>query len=132
MQSFNFFLVATAFLVAGYGAVLSEHRIIAVGIALLGAWVSLWFNRMEKRTKQLVKAGEAALAPFQHRLAELTANPSLVILPSVERAAAGCSSYSRVIDVIEWTIFVAFLSGAIYAGWPLLPGLCQASWSAVR
>ena len=92
--------------------------------ALLGAWVSLWFNRMEKRTKQLVDAGQAALTPFQQRLAELTANPGLVILPSVEQATAGSSLYSTVINVIQWTIVVAFLCGAAYAGLPLIRSLC--------
>ena len=68
MQSFSFFLIATAFLVAAYATVLKEHRDIAIGIGILGAWISLWFNRLEQRTKQLVKAGEAALAPFQEQL----------------------------------------------------------------
>jgi hypothetical protein len=125
MQSFNFFLVATAFLIAAYATVLKEHREVAVAIGILGAWISLWFNRLEHRTKQLVKAGETALAPSQRRLADLAAIPSLSILAAVERKESGSSSYSTVIDTIQWTVFAGFIAGALYAAWPhLQPLLC--------
>ena len=117
MQSFNFFLVATAFLVAAYGTVLEKHRGVAAGIGLLGAWVSFWFNRLERRTRQLVKAGEAALASSQDRLASISGIPSLSILKAVEKKAPGSSSYSVVINIIQWTTLIGFLLGAAYAGW---------------
>ncbi|MBI4635825.1 MAG: hypothetical protein HY727_05695 [Candidatus Rokubacteria bacterium] len=120
MQSFNFFLVATAFLVAGYATVLKDHRGVAAAIALLGAWLSVWFNRLEKRTKQLVKAGEAALEPSQQRLANLAGNPHLSILAVVNAKAPGSSSYAVVINVVQWTTFCGFSAGAAYASWPLL------------
>jgi hypothetical protein len=115
MQTFNFSLVATAFLVAAYGAVLEKRPYAAVVIALLGAWLSLWFNRLDRRTRQLVKAGEAALLVHQHRLAEHEANPALRILANVEAKAAGTSSYSVVIRVIQYSILIAFLLGGGYA-----------------
>ena len=37
MQAFNFFLVATAFLIAGYVSLLEKNRWAAFGVALLGA-----------------------------------------------------------------------------------------------
>lgn len=115
MQSFHFFLIATAFLVAAYGAVLEEHPRVAVGIAVLGAWISYWFNRLEKRTKQLVKAGELALEPLQQRLVDLTGIPDIAMLHAVEEKARGSSSYAVVINTIEWTTLLAFLSAAVYA-----------------
>lgn len=115
MQSFNFFLIATAFLVAAYGAVIEKHPILAVGIAVLGAWISLWFNRLERRTRQLVKAGEAVLKRCQQRLAELTEIPELTILEHVETKVPGSSSYAKVINVIQWSLFAGFLVGAAYA-----------------
>src|SRR6266571_7503138 len=108
MQSFNFFLVATAFLIAAYGALLEKHAGIATGIAILGAWNSYWFNRLEKRTKQLVKGGEAALKGSQKQLAELSGIPEMAILERIEAKSPGSSSYSIVINVIQWTVLVAF------------------------
>jgi hypothetical protein len=58
MQSFNFFLVATAFLVAAYATVLKERAEVATVAAILGAWIAMWFNRLERRTKQLVRPGK--------------------------------------------------------------------------
>jgi hypothetical protein len=120
MQSFNFFLVATAFLVAAYATVLRDHREVAAAIGVLGAWISFWFNRLEQRTKQLVRAGEAALAPLQERLAELTGVQTLSVIAAVERKAAGSSYYSTVINAIQWTTFAAFLAAAVYAAGPHL------------
>jgi len=119
MQSFNFFLVAVAFLVAGYGTVVDKHPAIAVGIGGLGAWLSFWFNRLERRSKQLVKAGEVALGYSQARLAELEANPAMRILDVVEKKAPGSSSYGVVINVVQWSIISGFALSAVYAGWVL-------------
>jgi len=120
MQSFNFFLIATAFPVAGYAASLKDHRPVAIGIGILGAWISAWFNRLENRTRQLVKAGENALGPSQERLAAATGISALSILATVEVKAPGSSSYSRVISVMQWTIFLGFVVAATYACWPFL------------
>lgn len=117
MQTFNFFLVATAFLVAGFGAVVERDQGLAMGIGMLGAWISLWFNRLERRSKQLVKAGEEALTLLEQELARRADVPQLAILLAVETKAAGSSSYSVVINVIHLTILMAFLLGALYAAW---------------
>jgi len=115
MQSFNFFLIATAFMVAAYGTVLDKHRVVAFGIAMLGAWVCFWFNRMERRTKQLVKAGEQALSPFQELLARSTDVDALRIVNHVETKENGSSSYSVVIDMIQRTVLLGFAVAALYA-----------------
>jgi len=69
MQSFNYFIVATAFLTAGSASLLEKHPEIAVGVALMGAWIAIWFNRLDRRTKQLSRAGENALEVTQARYA---------------------------------------------------------------
>jgi hypothetical protein len=120
MQSLNFFLIATAFLVAAYGTVLDRHSGIAALVAAFGAWITFWFYRMERRTRQLVKAGEAALQPMQAQLAEIAANPSMSILTKVETSARGASTYGTVIPMIQLPTVLVFLALAIYASWRYL------------
>src|SRR4051794_19087018 len=100
MQTFNFFLVATAFLIAGYASLLEKHRGAAFGVALLGAWLTFWFHRLDTRSRQLVKASERALAALEAHLADATNIKHLKIVEAVERPEAGTSSYRRVIKVI--------------------------------
>jgi hypothetical protein len=115
MQTFNFFLVATAFLIAAYAALLEKHRFAACVVAVLGSWLAFWFNRLDCRNRQLVKVGEDALAPCEARLADLAAIANLKIVEAVEQSCPGASSYRRVISVIQWTIFAVFIAGALYA-----------------
>jgi hypothetical protein len=117
MQTFNFFLVATAFLVAGYASLLEKHRGAAAGIALLGAWIAFWFSRLDMRNRQFVKAAERALVALESQLFAVTGIAEIKIVEAVEQPAIGTSSYRRVIKVIQWTMFAVFLSGAIYAMW---------------
>jgi hypothetical protein len=117
MQTFNFFLVATAFLIAGYASLLEKHRGAAFGVALLGAWLTFWFHRLDARSRQLVKAGERALAALEAQLAAATDINHLKIVEGVEEPEAGTSSYRRVIQVIQWTLIAMFLLGAGYAVW---------------
>lgn len=120
MQAFNFFLVATAFIVAAYGTVLEKHPAVAVGMSLLGAWIAFWFNRLERRSKQLVKAGEAVLMPVEETLAALTGIPAVAIIAAVETKPRGVSSYAKVISAIQWTVLFGFLAGAAYAVWRVM------------
>ena len=117
MQTFNFFLVATAFLAAGYASLLYKHRVAAFGVALLGAWLAVWFNRLDSRSRQLVKAGERALVALEAQLSAAAGIADLKIVQTVERPEPGTSSYRRVIKVIQWTLFAVFLLGAVYAVW---------------
>jgi len=115
MQAFNFFVVATAFLIAAYASLLDKEPAAAAVLAIVGAWLAFWFNRLEARSRQLVEAGEDALRVSQARLANLADNQSLMILDAVDELAAGASSYRRVITLIQWTIIALFLLAAIYA-----------------
>jgi hypothetical protein len=115
MQAFNFFVVATAFLIAAYASIIERHPVAAAVLALVGAWLTVWFNRLDARSCQLVEAGEDALKVSQSRLASLADNQSLMILEAVDEPVPGASSYRRVITVIQSTIFALFVLGAIYA-----------------
>ena len=115
MQAFNFFVVATAFLIAAYASLLDKEPAAAAVLAIVGAWLAFWFNRLEARSRQLVDAGEDALRVSQARLANLADNQSLMILDAVDELAPGASSYRRVITLIQWTIIALFLLAAIYA-----------------
>jgi hypothetical protein len=117
MQTFNFFLVATAFLIAGYASLLEKHRGGAFGVSLLGAWLAFWFNRLDARSRQLVKASERALTALEAQLSAASGMADLNIVAAVERPEPGASSYRRVIKVIQWTLFATFLAGAAYAIW---------------
>lgn len=120
MQTFNFFLVAMAFILAAYGTLLDRHRIAAAGVALVGAWLAVWFNRLDRRTRQLIKASEVALTSTEQRLATATGVPELALVSKVEAPDDGTSSYRSVIAVIQWTMLVVFLLCATYAVWLLM------------
>jgi hypothetical protein len=131
MQAFNFFMVATAFLMAAYAALLEKHPSVAAFLAAFGAWLAFLFNRLDARSRQLVDAGEKALKVSQAHLASLAENPCLTILDAVERPAVSAedgvvrqrwlalkwwfSSYRGVISSVQWTIIALFLFGVVYA-----------------
>jgi len=75
MQTFNFFLVATAFLVAGYATILEKRPAVAVAIGAAGVWITYWFLRLDRRNRQLVDAGEAAIMPLERRLSAMAGVP---------------------------------------------------------
>jgi hypothetical protein len=117
MQTFNFFVVATAFLIAAYASLLEKHPAAAAVLAILGAFLAGLFNRLERRSHQLVKAGERALKVSQEHLAGLAENPHLKILEAVERPAPRSSTYRFVINAIQWIICTLFVLMAAYAFW---------------
>lgn len=117
MQTFNFFLVSTAFLIAAYAALLEKLPLAALTVALVGAWIAFWFTRLDNRTRQLINAGEDVLKACQENIAKTTNIPALEILKRVENPTRGASSYRAIIAVIEWTIVLVFLFLAAYASY---------------
>jgi hypothetical protein len=115
MQTFNFFLVATAFLVAAYASLLDKHCLAALFVALVGAWIAFWFTRLDNRTRQLIDAGEDVLKVSQARLAEAANIAALKISEKVEKPTECAFTYGVIIAVIEWTIVVVFILAAGYA-----------------
>jgi hypothetical protein len=115
LRAVDFFLVATAFLVAGYVTTVLTNAGVALAAALAGVAVSLMFNRMELRTKELVKRGEAALRPLEARLAKALTIPELELVKRSEKPAAKLTTYGRVIGLLHWAAIVGFAIGAIFA-----------------
>ena len=130
MQAFNFFLVATGFLVAAYASALPKLPPVACGVALLGSWVTFWFSRLDTRSKELVKAGEVVLSECESQLAQSTGNSALRIVAVVERPARWVPSYSRAFDLIQVAILAFFLMGALYASADVRYGPTTAETSA--
>ncbi|MEA2876533.1 MAG: hypothetical protein QOF14_1729 [Hyphomicrobiales bacterium] len=115
MQTFRFFLIATAFLAAGYGSLLEKHHHVAMGIALVGAWLSVWFSLLDQRTSDMIKASENVLQQLQAQLADRYKIDDLKIVEKVEQGRYGGASHRVVIAVIQWTLFTMFLLAAAYA-----------------
>lgn len=126
MQTVNFFLISSAFLFAAFGALLEKFPLAAFSIACLGAWVTLWFSRLDTRTKELISAGEMALKAYERHLAERSGIDEIQIIEHVEKPAAGVSSYRMVFKVIEGSVGAVFLVGALFAAatvaWTWWPG----------
>jgi hypothetical protein len=114
MQTFNFFLVAIAFLVAAYASLLDKKHWAAAFIAAAAAWLAFWFTRLEGRAQQLVEAGERAIAICQTRL-QNSSGIDLEIIRDVRQARRGAHTYARVISVVQWSIFSLSIVGALYA-----------------
>ena len=117
MQSFNYFLVATGLLAAGYASLLDKEPVAAVAVALIGVWIGYWFTRLDIRVRQLVHAGEVALRITEAQIAEQLGIPELNIVDLVKIPAPGATLYSQVIAMVEWSAVAAFATGALYAGW---------------
>jgi hypothetical protein len=119
MQTFIFFLVATAFLIAAFAALIEKLPLPAIAVALVGAWISFWFTRLDSRTRQLIKAGEDVLKTCQASIAKDANMASLEILKAVETPTSDALSYRTIIAVIEWTVVLVFLLAAAYASYRL-------------
>jgi hypothetical protein len=115
MQTFNYFLISTAFLIAAYGTLLKEYAPASIAVALAGAWLAYWFRRLDVRSRQLIDQGRKALIVVQERLARRVDIPELNIAQAVERCTPGGSTYSVVIDTVHWTVVALFLAAAAYS-----------------
>lgn len=116
MQAVNFFLVTIGFLTSAYSFALNADRPeVAAVIGLIGGLVTFYFRRLEVRTKELVKAGEAALKASEAILAKHSGTDSFEIASIVEEPGERFSSYGQVIFALQATVFLAFVSGLIYA-----------------
>ena len=128
LQSVNFYLIAVAFLSAGFVAAAKEkmHAIAAV-VAALGVCLSFFFYRMERRIRSLVHASEEALIPLQAELAEMLGVDAVNMVAKVEDAKPGEWKYSRVFRCLYFTTGIAFLFGLIYVTWSWAMNVPQAT-----
>ena len=119
LRAVNFFLIAVAFLVTAYVTALEKNPPLAIAVGVVGLFVTFAFNRLELRIRELVKAGEAAMGPFQGRLAGLTGVDQLRIVQRVEMSGRPFTKYSKVIGTLHWVAYVCFLGATLYAWYRL-------------
>ena len=118
LQSVNFFLIAVAFLSAAFVTAVKEQMyVLAGGIAILGACVSYFFYRMERRIRSLLHAAEDAMAPLQERLATALNMQALRMVSRVDYGQPGEWKYSKVFRYLYIITAAAFVLGLIYVLW---------------
>jgi hypothetical protein len=114
MQAVNFYLVAAAFLTAAYGTTAAAERWPAAAvIGAAGVVVSLAFNQLDARTRELVRAAEPALSRMQSALVSAGYIGLAMLDSSQENRKA--PSYRTVITLLTWLGVAAFGAGAIVA-----------------
>lgn len=110
----NFWLVSVAFLTNAFVAGITDQSYAAaLGVAIAGAVVSLCFHRLERRTRLLVRLGEAPLASLQQHLAKRTGIADLEIVVAADANMERFTSYSVVIRTLEWFAIAAFSVAAV-------------------
>lgn len=115
MQTINYFFLTQAFLFAGYVQADSHNaRLVALMIATLGCIVVVAFHRMERRIRDLVHESEAVLKIYQKRLAVVTAVSCLNLFANVEYPKPGSWKFSKVMGLLHWASFTAFVLGAAF------------------
>lgn len=115
MQLMNYLLLAISFILAAYGTTLSAKRpVVAGAIALLGAFVTLVFWRLDVRTIELQKAAEGALAKIESRLSQ-RARVSVEFVAPTRKSASRLARYRVLTRALAMTSAGTFLLGAAYA-----------------
>jgi hypothetical protein len=115
LQLVNFWIVSVAFLTTALVTTMTTKNWgIGCLVALAGALITLCFHGLERRTRQLVRAGEAALRKFQLDLAMQASVPEMEMLSAADKPGR-LGSYGDVIRVMHWSVFTAFLTAAIFA-----------------
>jgi len=116
LQMVNYFFVASAFITAGYANTLSGHRHVLAGfIGIAGVVISLAFERLERRTRELVRIAEPALTQIEARLSEITKITCLNFVERIELPAEKATSYGFVIRVLTCVAALAFTAASLYA-----------------
>jgi hypothetical protein len=117
LQLVNFWLVAVAFFATAFVQAISSRMVpVAVGVSLTGAIASLAFMRLDRRTRQLVQAAEAAL---RHLEVSRTASgiDEVVELVRITQQAqhSWLDSYRRIIQGMQLLVAALFLLATVYA-----------------
>lgn len=83
-------------------------------VAVTGAMITVCFQLLDRRTRELIQASEAALRRFQADLAVRVGVPEMEILRKVHEDGRHVS-YRVVIGVLHGSATVVFLVSAVYA-----------------
>jgi hypothetical protein len=116
MQFVNYMVVSIGLIVAAYGAALQgDHNAVAGGIAVLGVPILIAFERLDARTRDLIKIAESALSTLERRLAESSSLPDLLLVERAEHQNRWFGSYTRTIRALLAAVEIGLLAAAVYA-----------------
>ncbi|WP_214108285.1 hypothetical protein [Acrocarpospora catenulata] len=114
-QYFNHFLIAAAFLSAGYVTALGARLyIVAAIVGLVGSLISLVFRQMDRRLREYAHAGEKPLKIMQARLANLLGVDEMKILEALDRPKSWYA-HSLLLNVVFLASSACFLAAMIFA-----------------
>jgi hypothetical protein len=115
MQMINFYILAMAFLTAGYATVAAAGKYsVAVFIAMGGIAVSGLFNAFDARTRELVRGAEPALI----RLEQEFGDAGFVQMDCASRTHVGgrrAPSYRVCVNLLTAAGAIAFAAGFVHA-----------------
>ncbi|QDV53512.1 hypothetical protein [Gimesia fumaroli] len=118
LQAVNFFLVATAFLMAAFVTAAKEQIFsLSAAVGVLAICISIYFYRMERRVQSLIHASENAIGPLQELLAKQVQIDSIRIVSHVENPRPGEWKYSKVFRHLYFSTGCAFGLGLMYSAW---------------
>jgi hypothetical protein len=116
MQLINYFLVAVAFLSAAYVAGLRDDAPeVSAVISMLGVILSACFQRIESRTRELIKLGETAVNEIEYIMENQFELPSVKLVQRAEELRSSFTSYGSVIRDLHQSTLIIFAIGFIYA-----------------
>jgi hypothetical protein len=116
-QNLNFFLVASSFLASAYGYAMEKWPEVSLAVSGVGLLMCIVFYGLERRNRQLVKVGEAAIQRLELRLADATEVPELNLVVAAESSDQPLrwNTYGKLVPFAMGTMAIAFLAGAGYA-----------------
>ncbi|WP_427894060.1 hypothetical protein ACQHIV_13065 [Kribbella sp. GL6] len=115
MQVINHYLVAVAFLTAAYGSLAAaRHWMIAAAVATTGVVVSLVFDLLDSRTRELIGLCEPALSQLEERLSR-EANVDLMMVLRASKPHRRRVSYRVLISTLTRFGLAAFAIGVVVA-----------------
>lgn len=112
----RFYLVVFGGVAAGYITLINNGFFFLAGVeSCFGAFLSICFNALDARSRNLVKAGEAALIEEQRRIAHLTGISSFNIIVATNGSSSGTlGSYTRVFRAMFIASVITFSIMSLY------------------
>jgi hypothetical protein len=118
MDLINYFLVATAFLAAGYaGGIQAGAPVVSAGVSVLGVIIAICFQRIEQRTRELIRLGEAALRQIESAMASETGMSQIMFVQSADQKTSRFTSYAVALRILHISTLSFFVGAFLYAIW---------------
>ena len=116
MQLINYFFITVAFLSAAYATGLEADKpVVSAGVAVLGIVMSIGFQLIDLRTRELIRVGERALASIETSIQSDISLPTITFVEQVETPTRSFISCSFVIRMLHCATIIGFVLGAAYA-----------------